>query len=204
MLKSENSPKIASAYGTKGQILHDAGKDAEAVEWLQMSYAERQNQPSPDYELIIENLGYEIAALNRLWRTEDAAQAESRMTAAKEAMKAVPDANVDVSMLTAEPAGAMLIELAFGSRPGGRYGTRDAEVAVEQLFAILAQARLAQSGSRVLTPECITLIFYGESGQAMFEAVEQFLADHLIFAGAVVSIRQGQNVRQVVIPTITN
>jgi hypothetical protein len=38
----------------------------------------------------------------------------------------------------------------------------------------------------------------------MFDAMKQFLSDHLIFAGAVVSIRQGKNVRQVVIPTIVN
>jgi hypothetical protein len=56
----------------------------------------------------------------------------------------------------------------------------------------------------VATPESIALIFYGENAQAMFEAMEQFLSDHLIFAGAVVSIRQGKGVRQVVIPTIVN
>ena len=38
----------------------------------------------------------------------------------------------------------------------------------------------------------------------MFEAMEQFLSDHVIFNGAVVSIRQGKNVRQVVMPTIAN
>jgi hypothetical protein len=38
----------------------------------------------------------------------------------------------------------------------------------------------------------------------MFVAMEQFLADHLIFAGAVVTIRQGKSVRQVVIPNIVN
>ncbi len=43
MLKSENAPKIASAYGTKGLIIQDAGDDEKAVEWLRMSYAERQN-----------------------------------------------------------------------------------------------------------------------------------------------------------------
>jgi hypothetical protein len=75
---------------------------------------------------------------------------------------------------------------------------------LEQIFAILSAARLRDSGSRVVTPESITLIFYGENAQAMFEVIEQFLSDHLIFAGAVVSIRQGKNVRQVVIPTIVN
>jgi tetratricopeptide (TPR) repeat protein len=204
MLKSENIPKIASAYGTKGQILQDAGNDAEAVEWLRRSYAERQKQPSPDYELMIENLGYEIASLKRLGRTEDAADAAARMAMAREEMNAFSIANVDVSALTAEPAGAVLIELAFGPRPGGRYGIRDAEAVLEQIFAILSAAKLGESGSRVATPESITLIFYGANAQAMFEAMEQFLSDHLIFAGAVASIRQGKDVRQIVIPTFAN
>jgi len=119
-------------------------------------------------------------------------------------MKAFPSANVDLSTLTAEPAGAVLIELAFGTRPGGRYGKRDAEAVLEQIFAILSTTKLGESGSRVMTPESITLIFYGENAQAMFEAMEQFLLDHLIFAGAVVSIRQDQSVKQVVIPTMVN
>jgi tetratricopeptide (TPR) repeat protein len=204
MLQSENTPKIASAYGSKGQIFHDAGNDAEAVEWLRRSYTERMQEPSPDFDLLIENLGYEIASLKRLERTGDVADAEARMAMAKEAMKAFPTANVDVSTLTAEPAGAVLIELAFGTRPGGRYGKRDAEAVLEQIFAILSMAKLVQSGSRVMTPESITLIFYGENAQAIFEAIEQFLTDHLIFAGAVVSIRQSQSIRQVVIPTMLN
>jgi tetratricopeptide (TPR) repeat protein len=204
MLSSENTPKIASAYGSKGQILHDAGNDAEAVEWLRRSYAERQKQPCPDYELIIEDLGYEIISLKNLGRTEDADEAETRMASARETMKAFPSASVDLSTLTAEPAGAVLIELAFGPRPGSRYGTRDAEAVLEQIFAILSREKLRDSGSRVVTPESITLILYGENAQAMFEAMEQFLKDHTIFAGAVVSIRQGESVRQIVIPSMVN
>jgi tetratricopeptide (TPR) repeat protein len=204
MLLSENTPKIAAAYGSKGQILQDAGNDAEAVEWLRKSYAERQKQPNPDYDVIIENLGYEITSLKHLGRTDEAAEAEARMANAREAMKAFPDANVDVSKLTAEPGRAVLIELAFGRRPGSKYGTRDAEAVLEQVFAILSAAKLGDSANRVVTPESITLILYGKNAQAMFEAMEQFLSDHLIFAGAVVSIRQGPSVRQVVVPAIVN
>jgi tetratricopeptide (TPR) repeat protein len=204
MLESESTPKVASAYGSKGQILQDAGNDADAVEWLQKSYAERQKQPNPNYELIIENLGYEIVSLERLGRTKHVAEAETRIAIAKEMMKAFPGANVDVSALTAEPAGAVLIELAFGSRSGGKYSIRDSEAVLEQIFGILSRAKLADSGNRVETPESITLMLYGEDAQVMFRAMEQFLSDHLIFAGAVVSIRQGKTVKQVVIPTIVN
>jgi Tfp pilus assembly protein PilF len=204
ILRPENTPKIANAFGTKGQIFQDAGEDEKAVEWLRMSYAEHQNQPSPDYESIIENLEHEIASLKRLGRVEDANEAESRLVAAKQSMKGVPSANVDVSALTREPAGAMLIELPFGIRPGGRYNRRDAVAMLGQIFTILAEAKLVESSSHVVAPEIITLIFYGENGKAMFDALRQFLADHLIFAGAVVSIRQGQNVNQVVIPSLVN
>ncbi len=204
MLGSKDLRKIAAAYGTKGHIFHDSGNDAEAVEWLRKSYVERQKQPNPDYGQILENLGYEIESLKRLGRADEIAEAESRVALAKEAMNTFPDANVDIRSLTAEPKGAVLIELAFGSRPGGRYGMRDAEAVLEQLFAILGVKELAKSGGRVVIPESITLTFYGEDAEAMFAAMEQYLSDHLIFAGAVVSIRQGKNVRQVVIPTTPN
>lgn len=205
MLKSEDTPKVASAYGTRGQILQDAGNDAEAVVWLQNSYAERLKQPSPDYGSMIENLGYEITSLRRLGRIEDAVEAETRMATAREAMKTFPSASVDVSTLSAgRPTGAVLIELAFGPRTGGRYSTRDAEAVLEQLFAILSLAKLGESGGRVVTPESITLVFYGENAQAMFAAMEQFLSDHLVFAGSVVSVRQGKDIRQVVIPGVAN
>jgi tetratricopeptide (TPR) repeat protein len=204
MLKSDDAHKIASAYGSKGQILQDAGNDAEAVEWLRRSYAERQKQPDPNYELIIENLEYELTSLKRLGRTEEATGAEARLASTRETMKTFPSANVDVSTLTAEPAGAVLIELAFGTRPGGRYGKRDAEAVLEQILEILSAAGIGDYGTRVVTPESITLLFYGESAQVMFEAMERFLSDHLIFAGAVVSIRQGKNVKQVVIPAVLN
>jgi hypothetical protein len=171
------------------------------VAWLQESYAKRLKEPSPDYESMIEHLGYEIASLKRLERADDIDQAENRMAMAREAMKVIPNANVNISALSAEPGGSVLVELAFG-RTGGKYSIRDAEAVFEQIFTILSAAKLADSGNRVVIPESITLAFYGQNAKAMFEAMEQFLADHLIFTGAVVSIRQGKDVNQVVIPTM--
>ena len=204
MLRQENTPKIAAAYGSKGQILHDAGRDAEAIEWLRKAYAEREKQPSPDYDAMLENLGFEVESLKRLGRDGDAAKAEARMARVRQAMRAVPGATVDVSTLTAEPAGAVLVELAFALRPGERYSLRDVETVLEQAYSMLSAAELARNGSRVVTPESVTLIFYGENGEKMFETIEQFLSDHLIFAGSIVSIRQGKDVRQTVIPGNVN
>lgn len=204
ILEGQKSVKIAAAYGTKGQILQDSGIDAEAVEWLRRSYNERKKQPNTDYETMIENIGYEIASLKRMGRQEDVAEAEARILSARAAMNDFPKAKVDVSSLTAEPAGAVLIEFAFGRKTGGRYGLRDAEAVLEQIFAILSAKALGESGSKVAIPESITLIFYGPDAEAMYKAMEQFLLDHLIFAGAVVTIRQGSNIRRQVVPGTVN
>jgi tetratricopeptide (TPR) repeat protein len=90
ILAAEGGSALASAFGTRGLIFLDAGNDADAVEWLQESYAERKKMPSPDFEAIAENLEKEIAALNRLGRLEEVTLAEERLALAHTAMKEIP------------------------------------------------------------------------------------------------------------------
>jgi tetratricopeptide (TPR) repeat protein len=90
ILTSEGGSALASALGTRGLIYLDAGSDAEAVQWLQESYAERKKLPSPDFEAIAENLEKEIAALRRLGKLEEAILAEDRLALARAAMKEIP------------------------------------------------------------------------------------------------------------------
>jgi tetratricopeptide (TPR) repeat protein len=204
ILKPEDGSMIASAYGTRGQILHDAGQDTEAVEWLRKSYAERQRGSSPDLEAIAENLEREIKSLKRLGRLQDALVAEDRLASMKAALKEAPGASVDLSALTPKGEGAVLIELAFGSRPGDRYQLRDAEIVAEQLAAILESQDAGRYGGRAVIPESTTLMFYGEDAEGMFKVMEQFLLDHCICSGAVVAIRQGAKLREVIIPQTLN
>lgn len=204
LLKPEDGSIIASAYGTRGQILHDAGRDAEAVDWLQKSYAERQRASSPDLEAIAENLEREIGSLRRLGRLQDALVAEDRLASTKAALKEAPDASVDLSALTAQGEGAVLIELAFGSRPGGRYQLRDAELVAEQIAAILENQEAGRYGGRAIIPESTTLMFYGADAEEMFKVMEQFLLDHCICSGATIAIRQGAKLREVIIPQTLN
>jgi tetratricopeptide (TPR) repeat protein len=89
-LSQNGDPGPATAYGTRGLIYLDSGKDAEAVEWLQESYAERKKASSPNFETIVENLEKEIAALKRLGRMQEAALAEDRLALARAAMKEIP------------------------------------------------------------------------------------------------------------------
>lgn len=203
LLKPEDGSLFASAYGTRGQIFHDSGRDAEAVEWLQKSYAERLRSSSPDLDAVIENLEIEIDSLKRLARSQEAEAAEGRLARARTAKEEAPQANVDVSALKAGVEGAVMIELAFGSRSAG-YGVQDAEVIAEQLAEILAEREAGFYGGRVVIPESTTLWFYGADAEAIFQAMEEFLKDHLICAGATVGIRQRGMVRQLVIPQAVN
>ena len=89
-LSQNGDPGPAAAYGTRGLIYLDSGNDAEAVEWLQESYAERKKSSSPNFETIAENLEKEIAALKRLGRMEEVALAEDRLALARAAMNEIP------------------------------------------------------------------------------------------------------------------
>lgn len=203
IIRPEDGSLLASAYGTRGQIHDDAKQDAEAVEWLQKSYAERERASSPNLDDMAENLVREIAALKRMSRGLDAKAAEERLARVYAAKKNAPDAKVDLAGLTARAEGAVQIELAFGSR-GGRYGIRDAETVTEQIGAILESKDAGAYGGRVVIPESTTLMFYGPDAEAMFEVMEQYLRDHLICAGAIVAVRQGSRVREVAIPQALN
>lgn len=90
ILATEGGAALASAYGTRGLIYLDEGRDAEAIEWLQESYAERKKMPSPDFEAIAENLEKEIAALKRRHKWQEAKLAEERLALARAAMKEIP------------------------------------------------------------------------------------------------------------------
>lgn len=76
--------------------------------------------------------------------------------------------------------------------------------AAEQIAAILEGHGVGIYGGRSVIRESTTMMFYGEEAEAMFEAMDQFLNDHLICAGAVVAIRQGSKLREVVIPQAVN
>lgn len=202
-LDGDDGRTMASAYGTRGEILHDAGRDQEALEWLRKSYALRQTSPSPDLSAMIEILENEIDCLKRM-ESPELSVAEERLANAKAAKAAAQGSSLDLGTLTAESKGAVLVELTFGSRPAGRYAVRDAETAAEQISAILESKEAGFYGGRTVIPESTTLIFYGDDGEVLFHAMEQFLLDHLIFAGATVTIRQGASTREAVIPQPLN
>jgi len=191
---------LASAYGTRGLVLRDEGRDAEAVELFEQSYAERKISPSPNLESMKEILEEEIAALRRLGREEDALAAEARLAQVEVQRRAIPDVDVDLSSHVAESKGSVLVELAYGSRPGGRYGAKETAKLAAELAAAAKALNAGFCAGTVTIPESTTLMFYGEDAELLYRSIESILANERICEAAAVTVRQGKEAREVALP----
>lgn len=191
---------LASAYGTRGLVLRDERRDEEAVEFFERSYAERKNAPSPNLESMKENLEEEIAAQRRLGREGDALIAETRLAQVDAQRKAIPSVEVDLRSHVLQAKGSVLVELAYGSRPGNRYGAKDTAKLVAELAYAAKNHDAGFCAGSVTIPESSTLMFYGEDAERLYRSMESILADDRMCEGATVTIRQGKASREVVVP----
>lgn len=204
LLKLESQagiPGLASAYGSRGLVLRDEGRDAEAVEFFARAYAERKSTPSPNLELMKEILDEEIAALRRLGREKDASAAQARLAQVDVQKSEIPNVDLDLSRHVSQSKGAVLVELAFGSHPGNRYGAKDIAKLVVQLADAARVRNAGFCAGTVTIPESTTLIFYGDNADTLYRSMELILANDHICKGATVSIRQGKQVREVLVPS---
>lgn len=199
MNKLEGSFCLASAYGSRGLVFKDEGRDAEAVEMFQRSYAERKKTPSPNYESIVENLEEEIAALKRLGKLEETTLAEYRLSLVNAERNGIPHQERNLSSLISQFKGSVLIEVGYGKRPGNRYSKQDLNKLVFALIDAASQ-NAGLGGGSVTIPESTTFMLYSNDAEALFRAIQPILASERICEGAIVTIRQGGEVREVVLP----
>lgn len=191
---------LASAYGTRGLVLRDEGRDEEALEFFELSEAERQNTPSPNLESTKENLEEEIAVLKKLGRREQGVAAEGRLAEAIAAKSGIPTVDRDLGSHISQAKGSVLVEISFGNRPGNRQSRQElARLAV----GLSDAAKIRNAGfcaGSVTLPESTTLMFYGDDAEALFQVMEPVLTTERICEGASVTIREGKDVREMVLP----
>jgi tetratricopeptide (TPR) repeat protein len=200
LLAPVGGSSLASAYGTRGLIFRDDGRDSEAVEWLKKANAEHEKQPSPNLETVAEDLENQVAALNRLGRPEEAKVTEERLASVRAAMTAIPTVDRDLTNLKPATKTAVLIELAFGRRPGMTTGKGE----VIQLAGRLSEAVEAEAAGwyagEVVGPESTTLIMYGPDAERLFALVEPILLSETICQRARVTIRRSEGYRELFLP----
>jgi tetratricopeptide (TPR) repeat protein len=191
---------LACAYGTRGMILRDAGRDEEAVEWFRKSAAEHQKQPSPNLETLSEELENEAAALERLGRADEAVTARQRLESVRAAMAEVKAGGVEGANLDVAPGeGAVLIELDCGGRTQAVQGSEVTTRLQQRLAEVLKDAGTGYYGGKVVIPEATTLMYYGADAEAVFDTVQPLLREEPWCGGAKVTVRQGSQHREVLL-----
>lgn len=200
-----DSSILASAYGTRGLIYGDAGRDAEAAEWLQKAWNVNRRLPSPNLETMVEDLQHEIGALERLGRVDARLQAEERLHGIRAEMQAIRPKDCHLDGLPDVPSdGAVLIEMGFGSRSQSAEDRRSLKYLLAHLGEVLSSEQVGYIGGNMAVPENTTIILYGEDGEGLFRTIEPVMARYRICDRAVVTIRQGGAHRTVVRPGLVN
>jgi tetratricopeptide (TPR) repeat protein len=197
-LGADDGNSFGSALGTKGMILRDEGRDLESLEWFRRACAQFEKHPSPNVENVIEELEHEAVALTRLRRMEESRAVEERIQLLRKSAAETPAMSHDANAPVELTEGALLIELDRGLRTDP---TTDeiAELGIG-LGEILKERQVGEWRGFVRIPECSTLFCYGSNAQAMFDALEPTLRQDARFEGAVITIRQRTEGREVMIP----
>jgi hypothetical protein len=105
-----------------------------------------------------------------------------------------------MSRFEGKDEGAVIITLNFGSRPGNAYGRSDTQKLADRLSEVVENNTDGMFGGSVTIPESTTLMFYGTDGEALFGAIEPALASEPMCPGARVTVRQGEQQREVLLP----
>ncbi len=199
----EGDPVLAEAYGTLGLILRDQGLDEPSLAWFQKSRAEHARQPSPNVSQLTEALANEAAALARLGRAEEASALDQQR--AKYRGDLPPLVKHEVAPV-AKPVkqahdtpGEVLIELDGVHLPDSVYRDCDVATLENRLEAALEAGEPGELDGHETGPENTTLFLYGPDAEALFRAVEPVLRDYPLCHRARVTIRQGDQERQVVL-----
>jgi tetratricopeptide (TPR) repeat protein len=200
LLEPKGGSALASAYGTRGLILSDEGRDEEAIEWFRRAIEEHEKQPSPNLEIVAEELEHEAEALKRLGRMEEASTAQERLASVRATIAGIRAADCDLSRFEGTTEGAVLITLNFGSRPGNVYGRSHSQKLADRLSEVIEGNTDGWFGGWATIPESTTLMFYGKDGEAVFRAIEPALASEPMCQGATVTVRQGEKQREVFLP----
>jgi hypothetical protein len=169
---------------------------------LRKARTEREQQPSPNLSLLIENLEDEAALLTRLGRATEAAALESELTRLRGMTPPAQKYELGALKTTkASTEGSVVIELDGTTLPDSTYKNYDLATLETQLSKILESEAVGELDGHEYGAKNVTIFLYGADGEEVFRTIEPILREYPLCDGARVSIRQGARERQVVVTT---
>jgi len=191
-----SEPAMAAFYGTRGEIYFDEAELGNALEWTRKAIEARENQTSPDKDALGRNYETEIATLEALGRTEEAARSRARLAELRAAIQSTPEPGMIPSFSPESLGGAVFLELPFGASTSTPKMRESVASLTGTLKAKLREAACGRFGSKVTVPESTTLILHGSDAELIYAAVSPILNAESICAGARVLIQQNGRVRE--------
>jgi tetratricopeptide (TPR) repeat protein len=189
----------AYAYSTKAMTLRDAGRDEEAVSWFRNAIAERKNQASPSFEASLDDLEGLIEALKRLGREGEIAPVEEELARVRQDRESVQSADGG-GHRAAFAGGTVLVEVPNQSNADPRT-PEEIRNLVYELAGALDEEGVGRISGHITSPDTRTLIFTGEDAERVFKFLSSRVSSDPFFSGARIVVRQGEQSREVVLPT---
>lgn len=197
-----SDPQRAYAYSTKAMTLRDADRDEEAVTWFRTAIDERKKQASPSFEAYLDDLQGLIYALKRLGRNDEVPPVEEELRSVRQERDSIQGSEAGADRASFS-GGSVLVEVA--NTPSGDPRTREEiRELVYTLARAVAEADLGRISGHITSPDTRTLIFTGEDAEKLFQFLSPRLSSDPLFSGAHIVIRQGDQSRELVLPTRTS
>jgi tetratricopeptide (TPR) repeat protein len=186
-------PLRAYASSTRAMTLRDAGRDEEAAEWFRKAIAERNRQPSPNFEAASDDLQGLIDALKRLGRQTEMPGVEQELEALRRDVKAMQPLSPAKKDFASFTGGSVLIELPIGSYHADARAREELRQLIYELQDEVKSRGAGRLTGHITLPENRTLIFTGAEAETLFKVIEPMVAGNKLCSGARVTIRQDEN-----------
>jgi tetratricopeptide (TPR) repeat protein len=198
LMSSDGPP--AYAYSTKGMIYQKSGDHTNAVDWLRKATAERERQASPNLDSMADDLNCEVTSLRELGRADEAVIAQRSLDRVRARISEILPSDPGSGAAKAPLEGAVTIDITH--RSGQNHLRNDINFKKLEL-SLMYDAEEEKAGhlSGVVTvPGSTTLLFYGGDSEALYTALQRRLHGSPLLAGAMVTIRQRNSKREIILP----
>jgi len=149
---------------------------------------------------MVECRNREIDSLTHLDRSQEAGNARAELAKVQSRMAAIAQPQFTPGIAKPPLDGAVTVEMIDTDRQNRRSNTIEFQKLKLALMYDAEEEDTGHLSAVISVVGCTTLIFYGDDAEALFRVLKPRLEASPLLAGAVVTIRQRDQKRQIVLP----
>jgi tetratricopeptide (TPR) repeat protein len=193
----KDDPSRPNMLHSKGTIYRDEGKLDKAEDWFSKARDLCSRQPNPNLRELAEFIEDDINALNAIGKAAKADKAREELATIRAKLDLTP--STDAELIRANPLtdAAVMVELAFGTRPKRSNLTKDINELADRLSKRVEVEESGRYSNWLGLPENITLIFYGPEGEKLANTIASSAGGEMLCEGARIIVQQGGKQREI-------